>query len=187
MRKTKLLIASLMCLGMGIGGAFAVVMSGDQKSVDTTFDQAVYLYWGAGESTAEIDDVTELEANKPQYRYLSCTPSASSTVNGNVNVTFTISGQTKDAKDYTLDGLQVLIYKGVTPPAEGDPVLPSEDLVATLEYDTEANRTKTVSFEVTNGVGSCNYCMKFLYDGSQKTGDEWGGLMTISQSFQLGA
>lgn len=187
MRKSKitLLVASLLCLGVGVGGAFAATLSGDHKQLGSQFDQAIYLYWGAGEQSATIEDVTDLNSGESnaQYRYISCNPAGSSSVNGHVTLTFTIAGQTKEAKTYTMEGLTVYIYKNVEKPVSGDPTLLPEDLVATLEYDVEANRSKTTEFAVTNGVGSEDYCMKFVYDGSPKTGDEWGGLMTISQAF----
>ena len=184
-KKITLLVASLLCLGVGVGGVLAATMSGDHKQRNSQFDQAVYLYWGTGESTVDIDDVEELgvgESNA-QYRYLSCNPAGSSSVTGTVTLTFTISGETKDAKTYTLDGLKVYVYAGVTAPESGAPDLSEKELKATLDYDVEADRTKTVQLSVTNGAGSEDYCMKFVYDGSQKTGDEWGGLMTISQAF----
>ena len=187
MRKSKitLLVASLLCLGVGVGGVLAAAVSGDHKQHSGQFDQSIYLYWGTGETSATIADVTNLTSGESnaQYRYISCNPAGSSSVSGHVTLTFTIAGETKDAKVYTLDGLKVYIYEGVEQPVSGNPELDANDLVATLNYDVVADRSKTAQFTVTNGVGSQNYCMKFVYDGSQKSGDEWGGLMTISQAF----
>lgn len=184
-KKFTLLVASLLCLGVGVGGVLAASLSGDHKQKASQFDQAVYLYWGAGESQVEIEDVEDLGVGETnaQYRYVSCNPAGSSTVTGKVTLTFTIAGEEANEKTYTLDGLKVYVYADVTAPTSGAPDLSEKVLKATLDYDVEADRTKTVQFDVTNGVGSENYCMKFVYDGSQKTGDEWGGLMTISQAF----
>ena len=184
MKKSKitLLVASLLGLAVGVGGAFAATqfVKGEQH-VNTTFDQSVYLYWGAGQEDVTIDNVTDLKSGTNQYRYVTCNPAASASYTGKVRLTYTIAGQIKDAKTYSLEGLTVNVYAGVTKPVSGDPDVSEVTPDLVLVFGT--TNTGTTDFNVTLGTGSENYCLEFVYDGSPAaTGHEWGGLMTISQA-----
>ena len=186
MKRTKItfLVASLLCLGMGVGGALALTYTGASRSVNGAVDEAIYLYWGTGQSSVDIQDVTDLVKSVNQYRYFACEPSASASVAGTVTLTYEIKGTTDgENKTYTLDGLQVKIYE--TPSLQSDENRDLTGLVPTvLNYDVEADRTKTTSFLVGGeNAGAAYYCLEFVYDGSEATGDAWGGLMTISQAF----
>lgn len=184
MKKSKitLLVVSLLGLAVGVGGAFATTeFVKAQQHVDTTFDQSVYLYWGAGEQSVTIENVTDLKSGTNQYRYVTCNPAASASYTGTVRLTYTIAGQEKDEKTYSLEGLTVNVYKNVVKPAEGDADVSELTPELTLVYGTK--NTGNTEFNVTLGTGSENYCLEFIYDGSPAaTGNEWGGLMTISQA-----
>ena len=108
--KSMVLLGVMACaLAGGVGSAIALTRTGANAAGGTgAFDQAVYLYWGHGATSASIDNVEDLSPSVPQYRGLTVSPQSTKTVAGNVQISFELE---TTAGDHHIKGLTVSVYK----------------------------------------------------------------------------
>ena len=182
MKLSKILILSLgmaLCAAGGVGAALAMDTESATFTGSGKFDKAIYLYWGANETTkpASLTNVDELVVNEPQYSFLSVVPSQSASVTGSVTVSFELA-----AADTThgVKGVTVSVYK-TSSLLDEDSVdqLPAE----TVAVLTSTNLTGSNSWNV--GVNQkAFYAFAVVYDGTlQESGKTLGGTVTISQAY----
>lgn len=195
MKKTKVLLLSLgmaLCIGGGIGSAFAITRTAAGNTGTGDFDKAINLYWGSKQSTATLTDMDELSVDVAQYRYLSVTPESSKSVTGTVTVSFTLAkAADNEQKSYDIEGITVKVFETTS--------LATDETVAELIAGKEAKTTITklsptgsASFAVSSSTAvhetNAYYAIQVVYDGSQQpAGKELGGQLTIVQSFAVGS
>ena len=188
--KSKVLIGLMaVCLVGTVGSALALTKNG-ASAIGTpgAFDKAVYLYWGHEATTAEINDVSNLQPGNPQYRYLEVSPQSTKTVAGNVTLTFTLA---QTSGNYHLQGLVISVYKTAS--------LATDETVAGLINGVSAapvlnasNLTGTTSFAIAAGQEAhetkAYYAIEISWSGANDSteGHEeytMSGSLSIAQSF----
>ena len=187
-RKALIGLMALSLLG-GIGGALALTNNSATYTGDQgTYDQAIYLGWGASNTqSVEISPVQNLAANTAQYVPLQASSKSTKTVAGTVTVGFSLAVQTGN---YHIEGLTVTVYDTATTlvTENYETAIASATLKATLtKTATSGNATFTVSAAAAHQTDRC-YIIKVLWDGSsdRASGHEaytLGATLTISQSF----
>lgn len=186
--KTVALITGMaLCLGGGIGAALAAITeSGATSDGPAAFDKAINLYWGAGETTATLADMTDLTVNDAQYRYLSVTPKSTKSVSGTVTVSFTLALGEVAEGTATLNGLQISVYKTTTLLTDDTVEAGLTDVAAEFTLNS-AKLTDSSEITVTAGQAAhetnAYYAIEVLYDGTDLQGNTLAASLSISQSF----
>ena len=108
--KSKVLIGLMgVCLLGTVGSALAFSRVGASATGRPgAFDQAVYLYWGSGQSSVTLNNVENLQQGVAQYRYLEVSPKTTKSVAGNVQLSFTLAAADND---HHIKGLTVSVYR----------------------------------------------------------------------------
>ena len=193
--KKKVLIGLMAaCLLGTIGSVFALTRNNATASGTAgQVDQAIYLYWGEGSTTATINNVQNLTTAEPAYRYLEVSPKSSKTLTGTVTVSFTLAPE--DANHH-VSGLTVSVYKldAALNPAtatSADYVTAIGAKSATPALDVD-HLTGNATVAVTTSGGVAHYSHAYFaiaisYNGAQVANKTMGGQVTISQSFTPGA
>ena len=182
-------LMALLAAGAVTTGTLALVNHGAQKDIDGSLDQAIYLYWGSGSSSASVTNVEDLVSGVKQYRALAVSPRATHTVHGDVRVTFKL---TFDAA-YSATGLTVGVYEaeslanaenGVYDAIGGKMIEFDCDSIVYSKTE-EVNQSKHFDIEIEAGETVTKYySIVFDYGGDdQGEGYEFGGLVTVSQAF----
>ena len=186
--KSKVLIGLMaICLLGGVGSTLALTRSG--ASVTGTpgaFDQAVYLYWGSGDSSVSISDVENLNNTDTQYRGLTVSPKTTKTVAGNVRLTFTLAAS---AGNHHINGLTVSVYK-IDSAFDAENVATQISGKVASPVLSSTNLTDTTDLAVAAGVNSHEtvgyYAIAVSWTGANDPENPAYTLdasVTISQSF----
>ena len=186
--KLKVLIGLMAAsLAGGAGGAFALTRnSASSTGTAGAFDKAVYLYWGSESSTASLENVDDLVANTPQYRYLSVTPKSSKGVSGTVTLNFELES---GGASTHMKGLTVSVYKTASL-ATDLTVASLIDGVSAAPVLDESHLTGSTTFTVSTAADvhetEAFYAIKVVWTGindSEHPTYALGASLTINQSF----
>ena len=188
--KSKKPLIGLMVLcaaGAVTAGALALNKVPANKTVNDGLDQAIYLYWGEGSSSATISAVENLAKGVKQYRALSVTPRATKSVAGTVTVTFTVEFE----KLYSAEGLTISVYEA-TSVANAEAGVFSGSAVTSVDCSeitysstekVSQDFTTTIDVEAGEDTGKI-YSIEFDYNGDdQASGFTFGGTLAANQSF----
>lgn len=198
MKKSKLILLSLgmaVCAAGGAGAAYAAITKQQATSSSTaSYDKAIYLYWDSeSSSSASLSDMTTLETNVPQYRYLAVSPKSSKSVAGTVTLTFTLSTVADADKTAVMKGLKVTVYQ-ISEAATSETLA---TLAAAGTQKCELDTTSAADPAVTSGTATftvsadsavhetvAHYAIKVVYDGSVSSADEkLSAQLNIHQTF----
>jgi len=188
MKLSKILILSL---GMALcaGGAVGAAVAFDQTSASiadqtAVVDKAAQLYWGAGESSADILPVTNLDST-PQFRFLEVSPKTTKTLAGTVTLSFSVAAYGEHG---VCTGVTAEVWE-ITSVEKN-----AETIAATIAAKDVSYRKATISGAGSDSFGisvSANtssvtnyYAIKMAYDGSYPgDGNSVSARMTVHQAF----
>ena len=185
--KSKVLIGLLaLCVAGSVGGVFALTRNATTKTgTPGAYDKAIYLFWGSGQDSVELDEMNNLNAGVAQYRYLTVAPKSTQGVEGKIRLTFTLAS---GGENTHMEGLSVAVYKtaslatdesvaGLIGEVQAEPTLNKTTLTGTTEFNVAADE---------NHETKAYYAIKVLWDGSQDNEHQsyqMGAILNISQSF----
>lgn len=190
--KSKVLIG-LMALSLAgtIGGVFALTRNAASKTGSSgAYDKAIYLFWDHEQTEKTIANVTNLTNGEAQYRYLTVAPKSTKGVEGNVQLTFTLS---LAGANTHMNGLTVSVYRTASLATDGtvaglisavaaEPVLDSTHLTGTTNFAISArDQEHAGDFE-----DFAYYAIKVEWDGSNDQEHQnytMSANLTIAQAF----